>query len=95
MNFWSIYLPVFAALVSAFVVTELFHMAIGYHFHKKQEKLRKEFEEKVARGEIDPMSMLFGGMGPPPGMNLTPIPTVEGTENVQISASKEGHGQYL
>lgn len=95
MSFWSIYLPVFAALVSAFATTELFHLALGYHLHKKQEKLRKEFEEKVARGEIDPMQMMFGAMGPPPGMSFNPIPTVEGTENVTTSASKEGHGQYL
>jgi hypothetical protein len=95
MNFWSIYLPVFAALVSAFAVTEVFHLGLGYYFHKKQEKLRKEFEEKVARGEIDPMQMMFGGMGPPPGMSYNPLPTVEGTENVIVPTTKEGHGQYL
>jgi hypothetical protein len=95
MGFWSIYWPVFAALVSAFAVTELFHLSMGYYLHKKQEKLRKEFEDKVSRGEIDPMQMLFGGFGGPP--SFAPLPTVEGTENVAVSAGKpdSGTGQYL
>ena len=54
--FWTIFWPVFAALVCAFVVSELVHIGVGFYVHKKQEKLREEFEAKVASGEIDPMS---------------------------------------
>lgn len=95
--FWTIYCPVFAALVSAFAVTEVFHICVGYYVHKKQEKMRKEFEDKVASGEIDPMSMLFGGGGGMPGMggpgmmDVSPLPTASG----ETDAARLGHGQYL
>ena len=92
---WSIYWPVFAALVSAFGVTEFFHISVGYYLHRKQAKLREEFEAKVASGEIDPMQAMFGGMGGPPGMGmeggLPPgLPTASGSNGSELT-----HGQYL
>jgi hypothetical protein len=94
MNFWSIYCPVFAALVSAFAVSEIFQIGVGYYVHKKQEKFRAEFEAKVASGEIDPMQMMFGGGGGMPGfggpgmMDVPPLPTASGKVD-------QSHGQYL
>lgn len=89
MTFWVIFCPVFAALIAHFMVTELFNVALGYYLHKKQERLRKEFEAKVASGEIDPMSMMGGfppsGMGFPPG-----LPTASGEVETGVP-----HGQYL
>ncbi len=92
MSFWVIYWPVFAALSSMFAVTEMFHMGMGYYFHRKQEKLRAEFEAKVASGEIDPMQAMLGGMGGAPGMEGFPpsMPTASGS-----NGSKLSHGQYL
>jgi len=92
--FWTIFWPVFAALVCAFVVSELAHVAVGFYVHKKQEKLREEFEAKVASGEIDPMSMMFGGAGGVPGMGDLPpgLPTASGNGD---GKSELSHGQYL
>jgi len=93
--FWTIYWPTFAALVSAFAVSEAFQIAVGFYVHKKNEKLRKEFEEKVASGEIDPMQMMGFGGGMPPGMggpgmmDIPPLPTASG------NGSELSHGQYL
>lgn len=91
--FWQIFCPVFAALVSAFAVSELFQMGLGYYFHRKQMRLRKEFEAKVASGEINPMEMMFGGgmsgMGDP-GMDFPQLPTVSGSNGADLT-----HGQYL
>ena len=89
--FWQIYCPVFVALISAFMVTELLHFCLGYYLHKKQEKARREFEAKIASGEIDPMSMMFGGGGfGPPGMDFQ-LPTASG----KADAPGISHGQYL
>ncbi len=92
MSFWTIYWPMFAALSSIFAVTELFHVGVGYYFHWKQERLRAEFEAKVASGEIDPMQALLGGKGGPPGMEgFSPsLPTASGSNGNNL-----GHGQYL
>jgi hypothetical protein len=94
--FWQIYCPVFAALVSAFGVTELFHIGIGYYVHRKQTKLREEFEAKVASGEINPMEMMFGGgmpgMGGPGMMDIPQLPTASGNGANGVDVS---HGQYL
>ena len=90
MTFWTIYCPVFAALLSAFAVTEIFHFTLGYYFHKKQEKARKEFEAKVASGEINPMEMMFGGGFGPPGLDFPPTTSGEKPEGPSVS-----HGQYL
>ncbi len=92
---WSIYWPVFAAMVSAFGVTEFFHISIGYYFHRKQERLRAEFERKVASGEIDPMQAMLG-IGGPPGMGMEGfpggLPTASGGDG---SGPDVSHGQYL
>jgi hypothetical protein len=95
MTFWDIYFPASAALVSTFVVKELYQIAIGFYLHKKQEKLRKEFEAKVESGEIDPMDFLTGiqgmgdmGEGGVPMSGMPQLPTASGGTN-------EGHGQYL
>jgi len=91
MTFWIIFCPVFAALIAHFMITELFNVALGYYLHKKQERLRKEFEAKVASGEIDPTSMLMGGF-PSPGMDFpSGLPTASG----EASAPEVSHGQYL
>ena len=96
MTFLDLYIPVLAALVSAFAISELFNFGLGYYFHKKQETARKEFEAKVASGEIDPMSMMFGGgagaMGGMPGvMDVAPkLPTASGEGSPPIVP-----GQYL
>jgi len=93
MMFWSIYCPVFAALVSAFVVTEVFHVGVGYYLHRKQEKLRAEFERKIASGEIDPLQMMFGAGGSPGIMEFPPgFPTTSGNEPNKPELM---HGQYL
>jgi len=92
MTFWQIYCPVFAALFSSFVVTEFVNFCLGYYLHKKQEKARREFEAKVASGEIDPMQFMFGG-GFDPGMNY-PMPTISGETKPREGATL-GHGQYL
>ena len=95
MSFWSIFLPVFAALIGSFVVTELSHFLLGYFLHRKDVKRRAEFERKVESGEINPaeaMQAMFGGMGPGPGQvrGLPPGATT-------VSGNPEGptHGQYL
>jgi len=90
--FWQIYCPVFAALVSAFTIWELFQISVSIYLHKKHEKIRAEFEAKIASGEIDPMSMMVGegipgGMGGPM-MGLPPLPTASGQQDTD-------HGQYL
>jgi len=91
MTFWIIFCPVFAALIAHFMITELFNVALGYYLHKKQERLRKEFEAKVASGEIDPASMMMGGF-PPPGMDFSSgLPTASG----EASVPEVSHGQYL
>jgi hypothetical protein len=92
--FWTIFWPVFAALVGAFTISEGLQICIGFYAHKKNEKLRKEFEEKVASGEIDPMQMMFGGGGGVPGMvDLPPgFPTASGNGEAKSELS---HGQYL
>ena len=94
--FWQIFCPVFAALVSAFAVSEGFQMAIGYYLHRKQMRLREEFEAKVASGEINPMEMMMGmggmpgGMGGPGMMDIPPLPTASGSNGADLT-----HGQYL
>jgi len=92
--FWTIFWPVFAALVSAFIISEGLQLCIGLYAHKKNEKLRKEFEEKVASGEIDPMQMMFGAGGGLPGVGDLPpgLPTASGNGEVKEELS---HGQYL
>jgi len=92
--FWTIFWPVFAALVSAFTISEGLQICIGFYAHKKNEKLRKEFEEKVASGEIDPMQMMFGAGGGVPGMGELPpgFPTASGNGS---DKSELSHGQYL
>ena len=92
--FWEIFCPVFAALISAFTISELFQMGLGYCMHRKQMRLREEFEAKVASGEINPMEMVFGG-GMPGGMNpgmvdMPPLPTASGSNGTDLT-----HGQYL
>ena len=82
-TFWQIYFPVLAAGVSSFVVAGGLHMGIGYYFHKKQERHQKEFEDKVAKGEVDPLE----GM---PMSGFLDRPTVSGQEG-----PKDGIGQYL
>ena len=89
MPFWDIFWPVFGAIMASFIITELYNVLLGYYIHKKQEHLRKEFEAKVASGEIDPTSMM-GGF-PPPGMNF-PLPT---TASGEVDAPEVSHGQYL
>ena len=92
--FWTIFWPVFAALVAAFTISEGLQICIGFYAHKKNEKLRKEFEEKVASGEIDPMQMMFGAGGGVPGMGELPpgFPTASGNGEAKSELS---HGQYL
>ena len=92
--FWTIFWPVFAALVCAFVISELAHIGVGFYVHRKQEKLREEFEAKVASGEIDPMQMMgFGGGGVPGMPDLPPgFPTASGNGEAKSELS---HGQYL
>jgi hypothetical protein len=90
--FWQIYLPVLAALVSSFVITTLFDIGMTYLVHKKQESARKEFETKVARGEIDPMTMLFGGAEVPAGLGGG-LPTASGEGSANVPGNS--HGQYL
>jgi hypothetical protein len=91
--FWTIFWPVLAALICAFVFSELVHIGVGVYVHKKQEKLRKEFEAKVASGEIDPMQMMFGEGGAPGMMDLPPnLPTASGIGEDKPELS---HGQYL
>lgn len=94
LTFWQIYLPVFAAGVSSFIVAGSIHMSIGYYFHKKQQRHQKEFEAKVASGEIDPLGVMSGGM-----FNMEehefPVdrfarPTVSGQKG-----PNDGTGQYL
>lgn len=87
MLFWTIFWPVFSALVGAFMITEIFHLGLGYYLHKKQDKARQELEAKIARGEIDPMDMMLGLQSP--GMAL---PTKSGESPDMPQAS---HGQYL
>ena len=91
MPFLQIYLPILAALLSAFVITEAFHLALSYYMHRKAQR---DFEAKVARGEIDPMTMMFGGAGMPgmPAMGPPPLPTVSGKVN---ETGPSGYGQYL
>lgn len=89
MTFWQIFWPVFAALLSSFVITETFHFGISYYMLKKQDKARKELEAKIARGEVDPMSMMFGGYSPAE-FDL-PLPTASGEK----LGSEASHGQYL
>ncbi len=94
--FWSIYFPVLAALVSSFAISELFQMGLGYYLHRKQTKLREEFEAKVASGEINPMEMMFGpdgpgGFGGPSMPGMPPLPTISG----EADGVNTAHGQYL
>ena len=94
LTFWEIYFPVFAAGVSGFIVAGSIHMGVGYYFHKKQERRQKEFEEKVARGEIDPlenmgMSGIFD-MADALNKGTNEVPTASGQEG-----PKDGIGQYL
>ncbi len=94
--FWQIYWPVFAAVVSAFGVSELFQMSLGYYLHRKQNKLREEFEAKVASGEINPMEMMFGAGGPggfggPAIPGMPPPPTASG----ETTGANRSHGLYL
>jgi hypothetical protein len=94
LTFWQIYFPVFAAGVSSFLVAGSLHMGVGYYFHKKQQRRQKEFETKVANGEIDPLGAMSGGV-----FNMEehefPVdrfarPTASGQEG-----PKDGIGQYL
>lgn len=90
MTFWQIFCPVFAALISTFVFAELLNFGVRYYFHRKQKRVRKELETKIANGEIDPMDMLFEGFDP---SNFGyPPSTISGNENNSARAS---HGQYL
>ncbi len=96
MSFWTIYWPVFAALGSILVVKEAIYFVLGLYFRRKQEKLQKEMEAKIASGEINPMEMMFGGGGgmpgmpgmAPPGSEVPQLPTTSGEET-------KGHGTYL
>lgn len=92
--FWEIFCPVFAALISAFTILELFQMGLGYYMHRKQTRLREEFEAKVASGEINPMEMMLGGgmpgMGGPGMVDMPPLPTASGNNGADLT-----HGQYL
>ena len=91
--FWQIYCPVFAALVSAFLLSELVQGCLGWYLRRKYAKMREDFDDKVANGEIDPMQLMLesmGGMGPGAmgnPMTPPPLPTASGQEN--------GTGQYL
>ncbi len=95
MSFWIIFNPVFAALLGMFVIKELFSIAVSYYFHRKQMRLQKEMEAKIASGEINPMEMMFGEGGMPPGMggpgmDFPQLPTASGSNGAGVS-----HGQYL
>lgn len=95
MNFWTIYCPVFAAMLSMFGITELFHFSLGYYFHRKQEKWQKELEKKIASGEIDPMQLMARDMSATPGMfdNFPQnVSTVSGSNGKEPQGN---HGQYL
>ena len=92
MTFWVIFWPVFAALVSSFVVTELFNVVLGFYIHRKQERMRKDLEAKIASGEIDPISLLTGQVASPPGMDFSPRLT---TASGEVDAPEVSHGQYL
>jgi hypothetical protein len=94
LTFWQIYFPVFAGGVSSFLVAWGLQMGVGYYFHKKQERRQKEFEDKVAKGEIDPlenmgMSGIFD-MADTLNKGANVPPTASGQEG-----PKDGIGQYL
>ena len=84
MVFGEIFWPIVTALIVAFLFEELFHLSLGYWFHKKQQRAALEFEAKVASGEIDPMKAMLSAAGMPPAS----MPTSSGTPEVPS-------GQYL
>lgn len=96
--FWTVFWPTFAAFVGAYVVQELYQMALSYYLHRKQVAQRAEFEKKVANGEISPteMGMMFngGGMGSGPGMGNFP-PGFSPTDSSENAPENEDYGQYL
>lgn len=91
MTFWTIFCPVFAALVASFVITELVNVAIGFYIHRKQERVRKDIEAKIASGEINPLDLMMSGMGSGADMGFPPgMPTASGETKSGVT-----HGQYL
>lgn len=88
LNFWSFYWPFLAALLTSTVILELIGFGLHRHLAKRQAKKYKEIEEKIAAGEIPPISP-FDPMGRPLGFGFD-SPLTKGTV-----ATSGIHGQYL
>jgi len=57
LNFGDIFWPVIAALLSSTIILEAVSFGLRYHQFKKQEKLYREMERKMASGEIPPEAL--------------------------------------
>ncbi len=97
MDFGTIFWPLFTALITAYLVTQGIDFVIGYLFHKKQLRNRKEFEARMERGEVSQAEMFAVTGGMMPGMQMAP-----GSASSEDEKSEEtpegvniGHGQYL
>lgn len=99
LNFWDVYCPVLAALVSATIFFEAIHFGLAYFHARRQAKRMQEWEEKLKAQGIDPNQMnimdLFGGQyggSPfPVGMDMPEVPA-SGTNR---GYADPGTGQYL
>jgi len=92
MSFGDIFWPTFTALVSAFVILEVFHILMGRWMSKRQERRQKEeMAQMVAKG-FDPSNMIL--MGRPPGAEGFPFP-IPSSNNEEEEDAEIPTGQYL
>jgi hypothetical protein len=98
MGFGEIYWPVACALLTVFVITEAFHIGIGFWLHKRQEKKMEAMQADMQAQGIDPFTAaLLGGASfvPPPGFNPNAPPEVPENGGPELKGEKNDIGGYL
>lgn len=98
MGFGEIYWPVACALLTVFVITEAFHVSMGFWMHKRHEKKMQEMQDNMRAQGIDPMmASLMGraGLSPPPGFNPEAPPAIPETGGPDLKGDKNETGGYL
>jgi hypothetical protein len=98
MGFGEIYWPVACALLTIFIVTEIFHVIMGFWMHKRHERKMKEAEATMRAQGIDPMMAAFlggAGMGLPPGPPSETSPGVPETGGPELKGGKNDVGGYV
>jgi hypothetical protein len=95
LNFWTIFCPILAALLSATVIIEAARFCFIYWYTKRQTKKYLELEHRLMSGQMSPeemsrLGLMAIGMD---GQPLNIYPTASG--NGADAGQKPYGGQYL